>query len=71
MAGLENLMTGRTTFVIAHRLSTVRRADLVLVLDQGQVVESGSFAELVQRGGHFARLYKTQFGGEGEHVATS
>jgi ATP-binding cassette subfamily B protein/subfamily B ATP-binding cassette protein MsbA len=71
MAGLENLMTGRTTFVIAHRLSTVRRADLVLVLDQGQVVESGSFAELVQRGGHFARLYKTQFGGEGEHVASS
>jgi ATP-binding cassette subfamily B protein len=51
--------------VIAHRLSTVRRADLVLVLDQGRVAESGSFADLVQRGGHFARLYKTQFGGEG------
>jgi len=71
MAGLENLMGGRTTFVIAHRLSTVRRADLVLVLDQGRVAESGSFAELVQRGGHFARLYKTQFGGEGPRAASS
>jgi ATP-binding cassette subfamily B protein/subfamily B ATP-binding cassette protein MsbA len=71
MAGLENLMTGRTTFVIAHRLSTVRRADVVLVLDQGQIVESGSFAELVQRGGHFARLYRTQFALEGDRVAGS
>jgi ATP-binding cassette subfamily B protein/subfamily B ATP-binding cassette protein MsbA len=71
MAGLENLMTGRTTFVIAHRLSTVRRADLVLVLDQGQIVESGSFAELVQRGGHFARLYRTQFALEGDRAASS
>jgi ATP-binding cassette subfamily B protein/subfamily B ATP-binding cassette protein MsbA len=71
MAGLENLMGGRTTFVIAHRLSTVRRADLLLVLDQGRVAESGSFADLVQRGGHFARLYKTQFGGEGTRAAGS
>jgi len=71
MAGLENLMKGRTTFVIAHRLSTVRRADLVLVLDQGQIVESGSFAELVQRGGHFARLYRTQFALEGDRAASS
>jgi ABC-type transport system involved in cytochrome bd biosynthesis fused ATPase/permease subunit len=50
MAGLENLMGGRTTFVIAHRLSTVRRATSCSVLDQGRVAESGSFAELVQRG---------------------
>ncbi len=71
MAGLENLMAGRTTFVIAHRLSTVRRADLVLVLDQGRIVESGSFADLVQRGGHFARLYRTQFGSEGDRAAGS
>jgi ATP-binding cassette subfamily B protein/subfamily B ATP-binding cassette protein MsbA len=71
MAGLENLMAGRTTFVIAHRLSTVRRADLVLVLDEGKIVESGSFAELVQRGGHFARLYRTQFALEGDRVASS
>ena len=71
MAGLENLMAGRTTFVIAHRLSTVRRADLVLVLDQGRIVESGSFADLVQRGGHFARLYRTQFASEGDRAASS
>jgi ABC-type multidrug transport system fused ATPase/permease subunit len=57
-------MTGRTTFVIAHRLSTIRRADLVLVLDDGRIAEAGTFAALVQRGGHFARLYQTQFGTE-------
>jgi ATP-binding cassette subfamily B protein/subfamily B ATP-binding cassette protein MsbA len=71
MAGLENLMAGRTTFVIAHRLSTIRRADVVLVLDQGRIAEQGSFADLVQRGGHFARLYRTQFAEEGTRVATS
>jgi ATP-binding cassette, subfamily B, bacterial len=69
MAGLDNLLAGRTTFVIAHRLSTVRRADAIFVLDEGRVVESGTFAELVQRGGHFARLYRTQFGGEGDRAA--
>jgi ATP-binding cassette subfamily B protein/subfamily B ATP-binding cassette protein MsbA len=71
MAGLDNLLVGRTTFVIAHRLSTVRRADAIFVLDQGRVVESGTFAELVQRGGHFARLYRTQFGAEGDRAAIS
>jgi ATP-binding cassette subfamily B protein/subfamily B ATP-binding cassette protein MsbA len=71
MAGLEHLMTGRTTFVIAHRLSTVRRADRILVVDDGRIVEQGSFAELMQRGGHFARLYQTQFGEEDRRVATS
>ena len=64
MQGLEKLTEGRTTFVIAHRLSTVRRADAILVLDQGRIVERGRFAELVARGGHFARLYETQFGEE-------
>jgi ATP-binding cassette subfamily B protein len=53
---LGSLTQGRTTFVIAHRLSTVRNADLILVLDQGRLVESGRFAELVQRGGLFAEL---------------
>jgi ATP-binding cassette subfamily B protein/subfamily B ATP-binding cassette protein MsbA len=71
MAGLEHLMRGRTTFVIAHRLSTVRRADVVLVLDQGRIEEQGSFAELVQRGGHFARLYRTQFADGGSRAASS
>ena len=71
MAGLENLMAGTTTFVIAHRLLTVRRAGLVLVLDQGRIVESGAFADLVQQGGHFARLYRTQFAGEVGRAASS
>jgi ATP-binding cassette subfamily B protein/subfamily B ATP-binding cassette protein MsbA len=71
MQGLERLMEGRTTFVIAHRLSTVRRADVILVLDDGRIVEQGTFAELVARGGHFARLHRTQFGIEGERAASS
>jgi ATP-binding cassette subfamily B protein/subfamily B ATP-binding cassette protein MsbA len=71
MQGLETLMTGRTTFVIAHRLSTVRRADTILVLQDGQIAEQGPFAELVASGGIFTTLYQTQFGGEdtaGEHA---
>jgi ATP-binding cassette subfamily B protein/subfamily B ATP-binding cassette protein MsbA len=71
MEGLERLMTGRTTFVIAHRLSTVRRADVILVLDDGRIVEQGTYAELVARGGHFAQLHRTQFGEETARVATS
>jgi ATP-binding cassette subfamily B protein len=71
MQGLERLMGGRTTFVIAHRLSTVRRADVILVLDGGRIVERGTFAELVARGGHFARLHRTQFGEEPERAASS
>ncbi len=71
MKGLEQLMTGRTTFVIAHRLSTVRRADVILVVDDGRIVEQGTFAELVAGGGPFARLHQTQFGEEGTHATTS
>jgi ATP-binding cassette, subfamily B, bacterial len=71
MKGLEKLTEGRTTFVIAHRLSTVRRADVILVLDQGRIVERGRFAELVARGGHFARLHETQFGEEAASAASS
>jgi ATP-binding cassette subfamily B protein/subfamily B ATP-binding cassette protein MsbA len=71
MQGLEKLTEGRTTFVIAHRLSTVRRADVILVLDEGRIVEQGPFAELVARGGHFARLHETQFGEEASRVASS
>jgi ATP-binding cassette subfamily B protein len=53
---LDTLTRGRTTFVIAHRLSTVRNADLILVLDQGRLVEQGRFDELVRQGGLFAQL---------------
>ncbi len=62
MEGLERLMAGRTTFIIAHRLSTVRQADLILVVRAGQIVEQGSFTELLRRQGPFASLYRTQFG---------
>ncbi len=62
---------GRTTFVIAHRLSTVRRADTILVLDDGRIVEQGTFPELVARGGVFARLHRTQFGEEANRAASS
>jgi len=71
MQGLERLMEGRTTFVIAHRLSTVRWADVILVLENGRVVEQGDFRTLVARGGLFARLHRTQFGGEDERAASS
>ena len=71
MQGLERLMAGRTTFVIAHRLSTVRRADVILVLDDGRIVEQGTFAELIARGGRFAQLHRTQFGEEPGRAASS
>ena len=58
---LAELLEGRTTLVIAHRLSTVRRADRVVVLDQGRVVEEGTHAELLALGGTYARLYQGQF----------
>ena len=53
---LDRLSRGRTTFIIAHRLSTVRNADCILVLDQGQLVEQGRYEDLIRRGGMFARL---------------
>ena len=62
MEGLEQLMADRTTFIIAHRLSTVRQADLILVLRDGHIVEQGTFNELLRRRGPFASLYRTQFG---------
>jgi len=58
---LDEVMKGRTTFVIAHRLATIRNADRILVFDQGQIVESGTFDELVAQGGRFAELAKAQF----------
>jgi ATP-binding cassette, subfamily B, bacterial MsbA len=58
---LGKLLVGRTTLIIAHRLSTVRRADRLVVLDHGRIVEEGSHAELLELGGLYARLYQRQF----------
>jgi subfamily B ATP-binding cassette protein MsbA len=63
-AALKELMRGRTTLVIAHRLSTVVGADLIYVLDGGRMVERGTHAELLARGGAYARLYALQFANE-------
>jgi subfamily B ATP-binding cassette protein MsbA len=60
-AALEALMRGRTTIVIAHRLSTVEKADLIVALDRGRVVESGTHRELLARGGIYDKLYRIQF----------
>ena len=61
MAGIEGLMAGRTTFVIAHRLSTVQRCDRIVVLRGGVIVEQGTLPELLHLDGFFAEYYRTQF----------
>ncbi len=61
MDGIGSLTRNRTSFIIAHRLSTVRGADLILVLKDGRIAEQGGFAELMRRGGVFAELYNLQF----------
>jgi ATP-binding cassette subfamily B protein len=60
-AALGPLLEGRTSVVIAHRLSTILSADLILVLDQGRLVEQGTHADLLARSGLYADLYQTQF----------
>lgn len=69
-SALEKVMQGRTSLVIAHRLSTVLAADVILVMDRGRLVEQGSHAELLARGGLYAELYQTQFRGEPGRAAT-
>ncbi|MDY0410271.1 ABC transporter ATP-binding protein [Paracerasibacillus soli] len=61
---MNELMKGRTSFVIAHRLSTIQDADLILVMDQGSVIEQGTHAELLEQGGFYADLYNSQFSDE-------
>ena len=58
---LEGLEAGRTTIAIAHRLSTILRADLILVYERGHIVERGTHAELLDKGGLYSKLYHEQF----------
>lgn len=66
---IANLIQNRTTIVIAHRLSTVRRADLIVVMERGQIIEQGTHAELLARGGQYQRLYELQFADEEEELS--
>jgi ABC-type cobalamin/Fe3+-siderophores transport system ATPase subunit len=69
LAALERLMEGRTTFMVAHRLSTVASADLILVVDGGRLVEQGSHEQLLARGGLYAELHEAQTGARGRAAA--
>src|SRR5437588_2253746 len=66
---IANLIRNRTTLVIAHRLSTVRRADLIVVMEAGRIIEQGTHAELLARGGQYQRLYELQFADEEEDLS--
>src|SRR5437867_12462318 len=66
---VANLVRDRTTIVIAHRLSTVRRADLIVVIEGGQIIEQGTHAELLARGGQYQRLYELQFADEEDELS--
>ena len=66
---LEKMARGRTTIAIAHRLATVRKADIICVMDAGRVVEQGTHEELTAKGGHYAKLAKLQFRDETDQPA--
>jgi subfamily B ATP-binding cassette protein MsbA len=66
---IGNLIRNRTTIVIAHRLSTIRKADLIVVMERGRIIERGTHAELLARGGQYQKLYELQFADEEEELS--
>jgi subfamily B ATP-binding cassette protein MsbA len=70
-SALENLTKGRTTIVIAHRLSTVTSADIIFVMNSGKIIEKGTHAELMEQGNSYARLYAVQFAEQAEENSTA
>ena len=58
-----SLMEGRTSFIVAHRLSTIREADVILVMKDGNIIEQGTHQELLDKGGFYKNLYESQFAG--------
>ena len=56
-----NLMNGRTSFIVAHRLSTIKEADVILVMKDGNIIEQGNHAQLLEKGGFYSQLYNSQF----------
>ena len=57
----QEMMEGRTSFIVAHRLSTIREADVILVMNEGNIVEQGTHEELMKKGGFYRNLYESQF----------
>ena len=57
----DTMMQGRTTFIVAHRLSTIREADVILVMKDGHIIEQGDHESLLRQGGFYAKLYESQF----------
>lgn len=70
-SAISNLVRNRTTLVIAHRLSTVRRADVIVVMEAGRIIEMGTHAELLSKGGQYRKLYELQFADEEEELANN
>lgn len=62
---MDELTSGRTSFVIAHRLSTIKNADLILVMNKGDIVESGTHEQLLEKKGFYSELYNSQFASSG------
>ncbi|MGN1095461.1 MAG: ABC transporter ATP-binding protein, partial [Eubacteriales bacterium] len=60
-AAMDEMMRGKTSFIVAHRLSTIQNADMILVMNEGKIVESGTHKELLQKGGFYSEIYMSQF----------